>query len=68
MISDVPIGAFLSGGIDSSIIVALMSEYSTYPVKTFTVGFEEQKFNELPLAKLVVPSKGSTVQQYLFLL
>lgn len=50
-ISDVPIGCFLSGGIDSGLIVALLAQNSVERVKTFTVGFEEDDFNELPLAK-----------------
>lgn len=53
MISDVPFGAFLSGGIDSSAIVGLMTECSPYPVKTFSVGFSESDYSELEYAEVV---------------
>ncbi|WP_210394994.1 asparagine synthase (glutamine-hydrolyzing) [Motiliproteus sediminis] len=67
MISDVPIGAFLSGGIDSSAVVAMMSRYSEQPVRTYAIGFDTGKagrfYNELPYARRVAELFGTAHQE-----
>ena len=63
LVADVPLGALLSGGIDSSIVVALMAQASSQPVRTFTVGFADQRYDERPYARAVAERYGTVHEE-----
>jgi asparagine synthase (glutamine-hydrolysing) len=65
LVADVPLGALLSGGIDSSVVVALMAQAAPEPVRTFSVGFREERYDERPLARAVAERWGTRHEELL---
>ncbi|MCH9740020.1 MAG: asparagine synthase (glutamine-hydrolyzing), partial [Epsilonproteobacteria bacterium] len=64
MVSDVPVGVFLSGGVDSSLVASLLQKNSKTPLKTFTIGFEEKNYNEATFAKEIAEHLGTEHTEY----
>ncbi len=64
MIADVPLGALLSGGVDSAVVVAEMAAASARPVKTFSIGFAQEEYDELPLARLTAERFGTEHEEF----
>jgi len=65
LVSDVPLGFFLSGGLDSSIVVASAAQHSTSKLKTFSIGFEEKSYSELEYAKIIARHFGTTHEEFI---
>jgi asparagine synthase (glutamine-hydrolysing) len=64
MVSDVPVGVFLSGGVDSSLVAGIIQNTNSRKIKTFTIGFENQKFDEAPFAKRIAKHIGTDHHEY----
>jgi asparagine synthase (glutamine-hydrolysing) len=64
MVSDVPVGVFLSGGYDSSLVTAMLQKHSHEKLKTFTIGFEQESFNEAPFAREIARTLGTEHLEY----